>query len=85
MSPPDPGADDPVWAEVRALLGQIMFGAAIDYAADTMDALWTERADAIVTNDFLAGPVIAAEASGIHAPCLRRMSASVRSTGFRPA
>lgn len=67
MSPPDPDADDPVWEEIRVLLGQIMFGAAIDYAADTMDALRKERADAIVTNDFLAGPAIAAEASGI--PC----------------
>jgi MGT family glycosyltransferase len=67
LSPPDLTGDDPVWEEVRVLLGQIMFGAAIDYAADTMDALRTERVDAIVTNDFLAGPVIAAEASGI--PC----------------
>jgi MGT family glycosyltransferase len=67
ISPPDAGSDDPVWAEIRILLGQIMFGAALDYAADTMDALRTEPADAIVTNDFLAGPVIAAEVSGI--PC----------------
>jgi UDP:flavonoid glycosyltransferase YjiC (YdhE family) len=44
-----------------------MFGAAIDYAADTMDALRTEPADAIITNDLLTGPVIAAEAAGI--PC----------------
>src|SRR5260221_14787498 len=59
ISPPDLTGDDRVWEEVRVLLGQIMFGAAIDYAADTMDALRTERVDAIVTNDFLAGPVIA--------------------------
>ena len=63
--PLEPGAEDPAWTEVRTLFGQIMFGAAIDYAADTMDALRTEAADVIVTNDLLAGPAIAAEASGI--------------------
>ncbi len=47
------------------MFDQVMFGAAIDYASDTMDALRTERVDALVTNDILAGPAIAAEASGI--------------------
>jgi MGT family glycosyltransferase len=63
--PPEADAEDPVWAEIRVLFEQIMFGAALDYAADTMDALRSEPADAILTNDFLAGPAIAAEASGI--------------------
>jgi MGT family glycosyltransferase len=53
--------------EIRFLLDSIMFGAAIDYAADTMDALRSEPVDALVTNDFLMGPVIAAEAKAI--PC----------------
>jgi MGT family glycosyltransferase len=66
-SPPDARSGDPIWAEIRVMFEQIMFGSALDYAADTMDALRSEPADAILTNDFLAGPVIAAEASGI--PC----------------
>ena len=57
MSPPGAGADDPVWAEIRALFGQITFGGAIDYAADTFDALRNARADAIVTNN--AGSIAA--------------------------
>ncbi len=65
LSLPDPGDEDPAWTEVRAMFEQLTFGAALDYAADTMDALRTERADAILASDFLAGPVIAAEASGI--------------------
>jgi hypothetical protein len=61
-----------------------MFGGAIDYAADTMDALRTEPVDAIVTNDFLAGPVIAAEALGI--PCaLLAPHVSVRSLDGVPS
>ena len=67
LTPPPAGEGDPVAAEVRLLLDQVMFGAAIDYAADTRDALRAEPADAIVTNDLLVGPVIAAEAAGI--PC----------------
>jgi MGT family glycosyltransferase len=59
--------DDPTWTEFRVLVTQIMFGSAIDYAADTIDALRSEAADAILTNDFLVGPVIAAEAMGL--PC----------------
>ena len=59
--------DDPVWNEINLLVTQIMFGAAIDYAADTIDALRNEPADAVLTNDLLAGPVIAAEAMGL--PC----------------
>jgi UDP:flavonoid glycosyltransferase YjiC (YdhE family) len=43
------------------------FGPAIDYAHDTMDALRKESVDAVLTNDLLAGPIIAAEAAGI--PC----------------
>jgi MGT family glycosyltransferase len=65
LKPPEP-SDDP-GMEIRFLFDSIMFGAAIDYAADTMDALRSESVDALVTNDFLAGPVIAAEAKGI--PC----------------
>jgi MGT family glycosyltransferase len=65
LKPPEP-SDDP-GMEIRFLFDRIMFGAAIDYAADTMDALRSESVDALVTNDFLAGPVIAAEAKGI--PC----------------
>jgi MGT family glycosyltransferase len=59
--------DDPTWIELCVLVEQIMFGSAIDYAADTMDALRSEPADAVLTNDFLIGPVIAAEAMGL--PC----------------
>jgi MGT family glycosyltransferase len=59
--------DDAAWAEVRFLVTQIMFGAAVDYAADTMDALRNEPFDAVLTNDFLVGPVIAAESMGL--PC----------------
>jgi MGT family glycosyltransferase len=57
--------EDPVWAEIRAVMEQMMFGAAIDYAADTMDALRREPVDAVLTNDLLAGPAIAAEAAGV--------------------
>jgi MGT family glycosyltransferase len=64
-TPPDPDCEDPNWEEVRMILGQITFGGAVDYAADTMDALRSEAADAVVTNDLLAGPAIAAEALGI--------------------
>jgi MGT family glycosyltransferase len=53
------------WPEARALFEQTTFGAAIDYAADTMDALRSEPVDAVLTNDLLAGPAIAAEAAGI--------------------
>jgi MGT family glycosyltransferase len=59
--------NDAAWTELRVLVTQIMFGAAIDYAADTIDALRNEPADAILTNDFLVGPVIAAESMGL--PC----------------
>ncbi|HEY0183374.1 MAG TPA: glycosyltransferase [Rhodopila sp.] len=59
--------EDPAWSEICVLVRQIMFGQAIDYAADTIDALRREPADAVLTNDFLLGPVIAAEAAGL--PC----------------
>jgi MGT family glycosyltransferase len=65
LVPPDAGDEDPIWAEIHALFGQMTFGGAIDYAADTMDALRNEPVDAVVTNDLLAGPAIAAEAAGI--------------------
>jgi MGT family glycosyltransferase len=64
---PEPGDEEPIWAEIRMGCEQLMFGSALDVAADTMDALRKEQVDAVITNDFLAGPVIAAEASGI--PC----------------
>ncbi len=67
MRPPADSGEDPFWAEINALLDQLMFGSAIDFARDTMDALRDERVDAVLTNDLLAGPVIAAEAAGI--PC----------------
>jgi MGT family glycosyltransferase len=67
IHPPEPTGEDPIWAEYRALFDQLMFGAALDYAADTIDALRSEPVDAVVVNDFLAGPVIASEAMGI--PC----------------
>lgn len=67
IQPPDAGEEHPHWAEVKVLLDQMMFGAAIDYARDTMDALLSEPVDAVLTNDVLAGPVVAAEAAGI--PC----------------
>jgi MGT family glycosyltransferase len=65
LSAPPANDEEPVWAEIRALLGQVTFGGAIDYAADTTDALRSEPVDAILTNDLLAGPAIAAEAAGI--------------------
>jgi MGT family glycosyltransferase len=64
---PDLSGEDPVQEEIRMLVGQVMFGSALDYAADTMDAVRSESVDAILTSDFLTGPVIAAEAAGI--PC----------------
>ncbi len=64
---PEASDEEPAWAELRALLDQMMFGGALDYAADTIDALRSEPTDAVVTNDLLAGPVIAAEAMGV--PC----------------
>jgi MGT family glycosyltransferase len=67
IRPPEPTGEEPVWAEFRVLLDQLMIGAAVDYAADTIDALRSEPVDAVVTNDLLAGPVIASEAMGI--PC----------------
>jgi MGT family glycosyltransferase len=57
--------EDAFWAEVNFVFDRICFGAALDYASDTMDALRTEPVDVLVTNDILAGPAIAAEASGI--------------------
>jgi len=65
LVPPTAGEGDPAWTEIRAILGQMTFGGAIDYAADTMDALRREPVDAILTNDLLAGPAIAAEAAGV--------------------
>jgi MGT family glycosyltransferase len=65
LSPPSAEAEDPAAAEIQCLLDQVMFGAAIDYAADTRDALRAEPADVVVTNDILTGPAIAAEAAGI--------------------
>jgi MGT family glycosyltransferase len=65
LSPPSADEGDAAAAEIRQLLDQVIFGAAIDYAADTRDALQTEPADVIVTNDILTGPAIAAEAAGI--------------------
>ncbi len=59
--------EDPAWAEILVLVEQIMFVAALDYAADPMDALRAEPTDGVLTNDFLLGPVVAAEAMGI--PC----------------
>jgi MGT family glycosyltransferase len=67
IRPPEATGEDPVWAEFRVLLDQLMIGAAADYAADTIDALRSEPVDAVVTNDLLAGPVIASEAMSI--PC----------------
>jgi MGT family glycosyltransferase len=65
LTPPAANGEDPLWAEIHALFEQMTFGGAIDYAADTMDAIRSEPVDAVVTNDLLAGPAIAAEASGI--------------------
>jgi MGT family glycosyltransferase len=65
LVPPAASDADPVWAEIRAMLGQLTFGGAIDYAGDTMDALRREPVDAVLTNDLLAGPAIAAEAAGV--------------------
>jgi UDP:flavonoid glycosyltransferase YjiC (YdhE family) len=65
LSAPLADSEEPVWAEIRALLGQLTFGGAIDYAADTMDAIRSESIDAILTNDLLAGPAVAAESVGI--------------------
>jgi MGT family glycosyltransferase len=63
--PPAASNADPVWAEIRVVLEQMTFGGAIDYAGDTMDALRREPVDAVLTNDLLAGPAIAAEAAGV--------------------
>jgi MGT family glycosyltransferase len=65
IRPPECSGEDPVWAEFRLLMDQLMFGAALDHAADTIDALHYHPVDAVVTNDLLAGPAIAAEAMGI--------------------
>jgi MGT family glycosyltransferase len=67
IPPPNIDGCDPAWAEIRTLFAKVTFGAAIDHAADTMDAIRADPVDAIVTSDLLAGPVIAAEAAGI--PC----------------
>lgn len=64
---PENSAEDPVWTEIRVLIGQVMIGGAIDFAADTIEALRRDPVDAVLTNDFLTGPVLAAEALGI--PC----------------
>jgi MGT family glycosyltransferase len=56
---------EPLWGEINALLGHVTFGGALDYAADTMDALRSEPVDAMLINDLTAGPAIAAEAAGI--------------------
>ena len=53
LTPPDTSSEEPHWAEFRAVFGQVLFGHAIDYAADTMDALRSEPADAILTNDLV--------------------------------
>lgn len=67
IRPPESDGEDPAWAEFRLLMDQLMFGAALDYAADTIDALRDEPVDAVIANDLLAGPAIAAEAMGV--PC----------------
>jgi len=67
LAPPEASGEEPIWAEVRMACEQLMFGSALDFAADTMDALRKEPVDAVITNDILAGPVIAAEAAGV--PC----------------
>jgi len=65
LVPPAANDGDPVWAELRAVLGQMTFGGAIDFVADTMDELRREPVDAVLTNDLLAGPAIAAETAGV--------------------
>lgn len=67
IRPRESNGEDSVWAEFRLLMDQMIFGAAADYAADTIDALRDEPVDAVITNDLLAGPAIAAEAMGV--PC----------------
>jgi hypothetical protein len=67
IQPPDADGGHPFWSEVEVLQEQLMFGPAIDYARDTTDALRKESIDAVLTNDLLAGPVIAAEVAGV--PC----------------
>lgn len=64
LTPPQV-AEEPVWAEIDALFGQMTFGGACDYAADTMDLLRSRQFDVVLTNDLLAGPAIAAETAGI--------------------
>lgn len=46
------------------VLDRIMIGPAADYAADTLAELERAPADAVVSNDLLFGPMIAAEAHG---------------------
>jgi MGT family glycosyltransferase len=65
LTPPDPNSDDPAWEEIKTLVEQVMFGAAADYAADTLAALRMEPTDALLTNDFIAGAAVAAETLGI--------------------
>ena len=65
LTPPDPNSADPAWEEIKTLVEQLMFGAAADYAADTLAALRMEPTDALLTNDFIAGAAVAAETLGI--------------------
>lgn len=70
MSAPAISDEEPVWPEVRALLRHAAFGGALDYAADTMDALRSEPVDAMLIDDLTAGPAIGAEIASI--PCSAR-------------
>jgi MGT family glycosyltransferase len=67
MSPPSADDENLAKTEITELFDKVIFGGALDYASDTRDALRAEPVDAVVTNDILMGPVIAAEAAGI--PC----------------
>ena len=64
LTPPDPAGNDPAWAEIGMMVKQLMFGSALDYALDTMEALRNLPTDILVTSDFLLGTAIAAEALG---------------------
>jgi MGT family glycosyltransferase len=49
------------------LLDRLMAGPASDYATDTLEALDTKRADAVVSSSLILGAVAAAESRGV--PC----------------
>ena len=63
----DAGTKAAPLSDVATLCERVIFGPAAAYAADILEALEAEPADAVLAHDFLFGAALAAEAA--HVPC----------------